>query len=68
MWTKEEIRILITQWETKTREEIAEMLDCSPQQITSMAGRIRTQTGFKLPRKHQVGVLGGLIKEVIDEL
>ena len=66
-WTKDEIKSLVSLWETKTVDEIAEELKLQRQQITYMAGRIR-HNGFKLTRHHRDGVTALLVKEAMKEL
>lgn len=67
MWVKDEIKTMMTQWETKTKEQLADELGKSPQQITYMAMSIR-KAGFPLSKKHKTGVVRNLINECISEI
>lgn len=67
LWTKEEIKTLISLWETMTLEEVARELKVHPTQAQYMAALIRKE-GYALPKKRVIGRARGLVKEVIREL
>lgn len=66
-WNKEEIKRLITLWETKNAAELAEEMNLSIPQVMYMANQIRKE-GYKLPKHNKIGEVRNLIKEVISEL
>lgn len=65
-FTKENIREVMDLWESKTTDQIAEKLGVNRNSITYIANIIRKE-GVRLPKKHRVGYIRGLIKEVIAE-
>ena len=67
MWTKDEIRLVRDQWETHTKNQIADMLGVNGGQVDYMVMQLR-KAGCKLAIKHKKGQLSNLIKEVIAEL
>lgn len=67
LWTKEEIKELLTMWDTSTKQDLAEKLGREPHQIAAMAARVR-RAGYKLARKRMKDIYGNLIKEAMEEL
>lgn len=67
LWTKEEIKQLLTMWESCTKQELAEKLGREIHQVAAMAARIR-QAGYHLPKKTVKGIYGNLINESLEEL
>lgn len=65
--TKDDIRLIATQWESKTVRQIAEILDVTTQTIYVISKKMR-DAGVNLPKKRQHGVINGLIREVINEM
>jgi len=66
-FTKAEIKKVISMWDKKTKEQIADELNINEQQVNYIAMQIR-KAGYKLTKKHKVGYLRNLITEVINEL
>lgn len=66
MWTKQELKKVLEMWETKTTESIAAEFKVSKATIQQMATKFR-KLGAKLAKKHRVGYLDNLMKEVIKE-
>lgn len=67
MWTKGDIKDLISLWDSNTKEEIAATLGCTKEQVGSMVFRVR-KAGYELPRKTVKGITEGLILEAIEEM
>lgn len=66
-FTKDEIRLVATQWESKTKEEIAEVLGLEKFQVDYIANLLRKH-GMNLTRKKVKGKLATLILEVVAEM
>ena len=66
-WVKEEIKTVMTQWDTKTKQELAEELGRTTEQISYIVMHIR-KAGYDLPKKYKAGVIQNLIKECITDL
>ena len=66
MWTKEQINVVKTQWNTKTATEICNELNIQYQQLAYIVKQMRL-AGFNLPRKHVQGNLQSLLKECLLE-
>ena len=67
LWTKNEIKTVMTLWETATTQQIAEKLKRKPSQVSAIAVKIR-KMGFDLPRKRINGYLDTLLREVLNLL
>lgn len=67
MWTKDELKVVLTQWNSKTTAQLAEELGVNTQQIMYIAAQAR-KLGYDLPKKHKAGVIQNLLREVITEL
>jgi len=67
MWTKEEIKNLVSLWDTSTLDDISLQLGLPKEKIIYMAMSIRKQ-GFYLARKTTFGVKRSLIAESLKEL
>jgi transposase len=66
-FTKDEIKAVITLWEDKSTNEIAEELGRRTSSICYIANAIRKE-GYTLSKKTKRGTMNLLIKEVIAEL
>ena len=66
-WTKDEIKALVSLWDTKTTLEIAAELNLKNNQVTYMAKRVR-DSGYALPKHRRNGYMASLVKEAIAEL
>ena len=66
MWTKKGITTVLTLWDKKNVEEIAEELGVDRKQVIYIAGQMRA-AGMDLSRKSKHGYLSSLIKEVAGE-
>jgi transposase len=66
-YTKDEIKAVITLWEDKSTQEIAEELGRKTSSIGYIANAIRKE-GYRLPKKTKRGTFNLLVKEVIAEL
>lgn len=66
-WTKEDIKVVMTQWESNTTEEISEQLGVSKGQISYVAKELRL-AGHHLPKKRRNGYMRNLIAECISDL
>lgn len=66
MLTKDDIRLIIRSWESKSVKEIAAEIGCVPDRIYQVAKVLR-ENGIHVPRKMRKGYLDGLIKEVASE-
>jgi len=66
MWTKAEIRKVLTLWEAKSIEDLAKELDVNPQQITYIVAVLRKE-GFDLPKKKRPSVINNLLLELKKE-
>jgi hypothetical protein len=66
-FTKEEIRKVLTLWETKSLADIAIALNLTEFQVQYIAGQIRKVDPTILPRKKKANVLQGLIREILTE-
>lgn len=67
MWTKDELKKVLKMWDSKTTEEIAEELGVKKVQVQGIANKFR-KLGVKLAKKHRVGYMNNLMKEVIKEM
>lgn len=67
MWTKEDIKKLVTIWDDCTKQEVADEMNLTPVQVGSMVRRIRL-AGYPLARKTSKGTMNLMIDEVFDEL
>jgi len=67
MFTKQEAKSLFTLWNTNSKEEIAEKLGLTLDQVSYLAGQMKL-TGFKLSRKHQKGHLRVMLTELKNEM
>lgn len=65
-FTKDQIREVMNLWETKSTDEIAEKLGLNKGAISYLANVIRKE-GYRLPKKHKIGILRALVKDVIQE-
>lgn len=66
-WTKDNLRKLLSLWETKTPDEIAIKLGTDRKKINYMAYELR-KAGFNIPTKRTNGQLKKMILELKDEL
>ena len=66
-FTKEDIRTVITLWEEKSNQEIAQELGRNTASICYIANAIRKE-GFDLPKKTKRGTFNLLVKEVLLEM
>jgi biotin operon repressor len=67
MWTKDEIKKLVSLWEDCTKEEVADELNMSITQLSSMVRRIRL-AGYHLTKKSNRGDIHLLIDEAFGDL
>jgi biotin operon repressor len=65
--TKEDIREIITLWDSITVKQLAEKIGVSEFTIYSVAKTLRTH-GVHIPSKRRKNILQGLVKEVISEM
>ena len=65
-WTKVELQKIIEVWDTSTLEDMCDMFDISRNQLGYICRQLRLN-GVKLSRKHQKGIVQGLIKEIVAE-
>jgi len=66
-WTKEQVRIVATQWVSATKEEIAKKLGVRTDQVNYIISQMR-KAGFYLPKKHKKSELQSLLKECLKEM
>lgn len=66
LWTKGEFKTILSLWETKTTEEIAQDLGRHPSAITAIAAKLR-KAGANLPKKRRNGYLDSLVSEFVKE-
>lgn len=66
-WTKDEVKRIVSLWDQKNPDELANDLNISKLQLMYMVGLIR-KNGYKLTRKRKNGTLSILIKEALSEL
>jgi len=64
MWTKDDLKLVLKLWESKTTDEIAAELGVVPQMIHYVAKQIRLVDPKALPKKHRIGELQALIRDV----
>lgn len=67
MWTKNEIRTLMSLWDTKSPDDIAESLRITKTQVMYMVGMIRKVNPTALTRKRKNAYLNTMINEVLAE-
>lgn len=65
-FTKDEIRIILKTWESKTIKELSEELGRSTTSISYIANRVR-KAGFHLPKKRINDTVDSMVKEVLAE-
>lgn len=66
--TKADIKLIAELWNSKDRQEIADIIGCSAPTIGVIVRKMRDMGVKNLPKKRNKGVLDGLIKEVVAEL
>lgn len=66
MWTKQEIKKILSLWDSSTPEELAESFNVKKTQLMYIILKMR-QAGIKLAKKHKNGYLSNLIQEVLQE-
>jgi len=66
MWTKEMMRVVVENWATKSKAEIAASLGIEEKAVAYIAFQLR-KSGVKIARKRQVGINRALIEEFLDE-
>jgi len=67
MFTKQEAKSLLTLWNTNSKEEIAEKLNLTLDQVSYLTGQMKL-AGFKLSRKHQKGHFIVMLAELKKEM
>lgn len=67
LWTKEEIKLLYTLWNTMNMEELCEEIGVEPKNIRYMSTQMR-KYGFNLQRKKRNGTLMSMLQDVKREL
>lgn len=67
MWTKDEIRTVVTLWESNTVESICEAMNITSFQLHYIAKKLR-DNGIKLTRKRKRSNVDLIIKELVDKL
>lgn len=65
-YTKEDFETVLDLWDTSSKQEIADKLGITTQQVAYLASQIN-KCGYKLPRKHVTGIRQALIKEMLAE-
>lgn len=66
LWTKNDFKVIMQLWETKTTSQIAEELGRSQSNISAVAQQLRKH-GVDLPKKKKPGYLGLLIQDFMAE-
>jgi hypothetical protein len=66
-WTADDIKKVITVWQTKTTKELAVELNKTTEEVNYIAAQIR-KSGYDLPRKRKKGYIQPLIVSVISKL
>lgn len=67
MWTKEQLKSVAELWSTTTTKELCEKFNIEYMQLNYIVHEMR-KAGMDLPKKHKIGNLQGLIREVMAEL
>lgn len=67
MWTKENVKTLLSMWDSNSMLEIAQKMGLEQKQVQYMAHNLRAK-GFPLTQKHKVGELQALLTDVALEM
>lgn len=66
MFTKKQIQMVASLWETRNKEEIAAELEIEPNQVQYLASQI-SKAGYVLPRKEHKSKIRSLIFEALGD-
>lgn len=64
--TKEDLRLIVNQWDSRSVHEIADIIGCTTNTIYRVA-RIMREKGIKMSQKIRKGYINNLIEEVAQE-
>ena len=67
MWTKEDIKTVVSLWETTTKGDLANKLGINESQLNTMVMRMR-KAGLKLPHKRKNGQAEAFLLATLKEL